>query len=177
MDEEEIFSEFENEKKKLKSKYIFIIVIVAIIVAVFSSEFTLYYYTKNNFLAKSESSEDADENIDAISETLKNFRKVIDKLYIGEIDEQKVLDETIKGYVNGLDDEYSQYFTAEEWEEFETQALGNYVGIGVYMGIDEDDNIVIVAPIKSSPAESAGLQKGDIIVKVDDENVTRNVNV
>ena len=82
-----------------------------------------------------------------------------------------MLDETIKGYINGLDDEYSEYMTEEEWNEFQANALGNYVGIGIYMSVDENGNVVVVSPIKGTPAEQAGLQSGDVIVNVNDENV------
>lgn len=171
MDKEDIIKEYEDEKKKLKRKSILITIVVAVIVAIFSSEFTVYYYANQGLVLKSDSNEDSDKNIDAIAETLKNFRSVIDELYIGEIDEEKVLDETIKGYVNGLNDEYSEYMTAEEWDDFQTSALGNYVGIGIYMSVDKNGNVVVLSPIKDSPAEKAGILSGDIIAFVDEETV------
>ena len=171
MDNDDIIEEYEEKCKRLKIKSIVITIFVAVIVAIFSSEFTLYYYASQGLALKSEANEDPDKNIDAIASTLKNFRSVIDELYLGEIDEQKVLDETIKGYVNGLDDEYSEYMTAEEWDNFQTAALGNYVGIGIYMSIDKNDNVVVLSPIKDSPAEKAGILSGDIIAFVDEEQV------
>lgn len=171
MDKEDIIKEYEDEKKKLKRKSILITIVVAVIVAIFSSEFTVYYYANQGLVLKSDSNGDSDKNIDAIAETLKNFRSVIDELYIGEIDEEKVLDETIKGYVNGLGDEYSEYMTAEEWDEFQTSALGNYVGIGIYMSVDKNGNVVVLSPIKDSPAEKTGILSGDIIAFVDEETV------
>lgn len=171
MDKEDIIAECEEEKKKMKRRFILITIFIVIIVAIFSSEFTLYYYAKQGLALKSASSEDADKNIDSIAATLKNFRGVIDKLYIGEIDEQKILDETIKGYVKGLDDEYSEYMTTEEWKDFQATALGNYVGVGIYMSIDKNNNVVVLSPIKDSPAEKAGVLSGDIIAFVDGENV------
>lgn len=167
--EEEI--EFQREKKALVAKFIVFTIIIVIIASILSSEFTLYYYYKKNNIEKAEASENSEKNIDAIASTLKNFREAIDKYYIGEIDEQKMLDETIKGYINGLDDEYSEYMTEEEWNEFQANALGNYVGIGIYMSVDENGNVVVVSPIKGTPAEQAGLQSGDVIVNVNDENV------
>lgn len=171
MEEDEIYESFEKEKKSLILKFSLITIILVIFVAVAASEFTMYYYFKNNKLEKTESSENPEENIESIADTLKNFRKVIDETFIGEIDEQKVLDETIKGYINGLDDEYSEYMTKEEWDEFQSEALGNYVGVGIYMSTDKNGNIVVVAPIKGTPAEKAGIQTGDIIAAVNDENV------
>lgn len=167
--EEEI--EFQKEKKTLVTKFVVFTIIISIIVAILSSEITLYYYYKTNNIEKSEASENSEKNIEAIAETLKSFREAIDKYYIGEIDEQKMLDETVKGYINGLDDEYSEYMTAKEWTEFQANALGNYVGIGIYMSVDENNNVVVVSPIKGTPAEEVGLQSGDVIVNVNDENV------
>ena len=153
--EDELISKFEKEKRNLKISFFILAIILVIVVAVFSSEFTIYYYNKTNNISKETAVEDANKNIDIISKNLKNFRKLIDQQYIGEIDEQKILDETIKGYVNGLDDEYSEYMTKDEWEEFQSAALGNYVGIGIYMGVDKNNNIVVLAPIEGTPAEKA----------------------
>lgn len=171
MEKDEFYEEFRKEKKSLIIKFSLITIILVMLVAVAASEFTLYYYFKTNNLEKSEVSENSEKNIDAIADTLKNFRKEIDKVFLGEIDEQKVLDETIKGYVKGLGDEYSEYMTKEEWDEFQSAALGNYVGIGIYMTTDNNGNVIVLAPIKGSPAESAGLETGDIITAVNDENV------
>ena len=60
--------------------------------------------------------------------------------------------------------------TTEEWEEFQSLTMGNYVGIGIYMGVDKNNNIVVLAPIEQSPAERVGIKTGDIIVEVDGEN-------
>ena len=162
----------EKERKKITRNFIIITVIVSLIVAILSSEFTLFYYNKAKELSKKEANQNSEENIEVIAKTLKNFRtEAIDRYYIGEIDEQKMLDETIKGYINGLDDEYSEYMTAEEWNEFQADALGNYVGIGIFMSVDENNNVVIVSPIEGTPAYDAGLKSGDVIVNVEDENV------
>ena len=177
MNQEELEEAFEIEKNNLKVKYLIITVFVAVVVALLSSELSLMYYSNKyvdlNKIEKEQvaASNSNEKNIEVIADTLKSFREVIDREFIGEIDETKVLDETIKGYVNGLDDEYSEYLTAEDWEEFETLALGNYVGVGIYMSTDKYDNVVVVEPIKESPAEKAGVKSGDIIVGVNDESV------
>lgn len=171
-DRDEIILEYKKSVKEVKIKFFLILVISIIITAVAASEFSLYYYaSKMNSIDKLEASENKEENIERIADTLNNFRTVIDNQFIGEIDEQKVMDETIKGYINGLDDEYSEYMTSSEWEDYQADALGNYVGIGIYMSVDKNDNIVVVEPIKDTPAEKAGLKTGDVIVFVDEENV------
>ena len=163
------------ERRQLRYKHILVGVIACSIVAIISSV-TTYYLTSIegvNILKKSKTnnSGEAEETISAISESLKSFRTVIDRYYIGEIDETKLLDHTIKGYVEGLEDEYSEYMTAEEWEEYQMSALGNYVGIGIYMSVNKDGNIVVASTMKDSPAEKSGVKKEDIIVEVDGENV------
>ena len=170
MEQEQLEERYRLEKKNLQRSWIFITIFVAIFAAVIASEFTLIYYGKSK-LKKSETVQNSEENIKAITDTLKNFREVIDEAYIGEIDEQKIMDETIRGYIKGLDDEYSEYMTAQEWEEYKTNALGNYVGIGIYMYVNKDGNVEVLEPIEQSPAEVAGLKTGDIIVYVDNESM------
>ena len=177
MEQEDLELEFEEEKRNLKIKFILITIFVSIVVAILASEVTMMYYTNRygdlNKIKKGTVAAETkrEKNIDVIAETLTSFREVIDREFIGEINESKILDETIKGYVNGLDDEYSEYLTAEDWEEFQTVALGNYVGIGIYMSTDKNDNVVVVEPIKDSPAEMVGIKSGDIIVGVNNESV------
>ena len=159
------------EKKQLIYKFILVIVFVVCITAVITFYAAFNCMDKNYFLVTGDISDNAKENINTTSAALKDFRKLIDEYYIGDIDEQKLVDETIKGYIKGLDDEYSEYMTADEWEEYKINTLGNYVGIGIYMSQDQMGNVVVIEPIEGSPAEAAGLQADDIIVEVDGENV------
>lgn len=113
------------------------------------------------------------ESTSSIGKTFQTFRNFIEKNYIGEIDDTQMLESAIKGYVAGLDDEYSEYITKEEMEEYMQEATGKYVGIGVYiMNNTETNQIVVIMPIKGSPAEEAGLKSGDVITKVDGINYT-----
>lgn len=105
---------------------------------------------------------------DNISRTFQMFRKYINEKYIGELDDDKMLESAIKGYVAGLGDEYSEYITKEEMKEYMEDAMGNYVGIGVYIANNTETNqIVVLMPIKGSPAEEVGIKSGDVITKVD----------
>ncbi|MBR2674223.1 MAG: S41 family peptidase [Mogibacterium sp.] len=79
----------------------------------------------------------------------------------GEIDDAK-----LKELVAGIGDPYAQYFTAEEYKEFEKAYSGEYVGIGIGV-LDEDGKIVIKTVMEGGPAEDAGMQVGDIITNVD----------
>ena len=112
--------------------------------------------------------------LNRIDGKLSSIEQIVDKDYLGEIDENKIFDETIKGYVEGLNDEYSQYFTKEELDKYKTDNIeGQFVGIGVYIIQDTEKNAIrVLAPIKGSPAEKAGILAGDYIVKVDDQAYT-----
>ncbi len=113
----------------------------------------------------------SEEGYDNLLMNLKQIRQRIDEDFIGEIDEKEMIQHAIKGYVNGLKDDYSEYYTPEEWEEYKESLEGEFYGIGVYMTTDSDKNTIIVSAIKNTPAEAAGLKEGDIIYKVDDEEV------
>lgn len=159
------------KRKQLIYKFILVIVFVACVTAVITFYATFTSMDKNSIFRTGNVNQDSKENINTIASSLKDFRKLIDEYYIGDIDEQKVVDETIKGYINGLDDAYSEYMTAEEWEEYQINTLGNYVGIGVYMSQDASGNVVVIEAIEESPAQKAGLKADDIIVEVNEESV------
>lgn len=101
------------------------------------------------------------------------IRTYLDKFYLGEIkDEETLIESAVKGYVAGLGDEYTEYLTKNEYEELMIDVNGNYVGIGIYMIQDKEGKVVVLLPIKDSPAEEADLQTGDIITKVNGEECT-----
>ena len=51
--------------------------------------------------------------------------------FVGEIDEKSLVEQAIKGYINGLNDDYSEYFTAEEWANFKENLEGEFFGIEI----------------------------------------------
>jgi len=148
-------------------KTIMLVFLVALITSLITSILVYKYGMPiNNIKYIISNDTNVDENI--ISKTLSNFREVIDKNFLGEVDDEKLLEGAIKGYIQGLDDEYSEYFTKEELEEYKIAALGNYTGIGIYMVKDTERNVIVVlSPIKGAPAEKAGILPGDIISKID----------
>lgn len=90
-----------------------------------------------------------------------------------QIDEEKLKEGAIKGYVEGLGDEYTEYIPAEEMEDYTENITGNFVGIGIYMIADKDSGrVVVYYPIPESPAEKAGVKAGDQIISVDGTEYT-----
>ena len=175
--------EFEYANKQWRYKtiaWVFVFVIISIIltssitywVAVGSKYNNLYQATSD---IDSTETVEASETISDISTILNSFAEVIDENYIGDINKETLIDSTIKGFVSGIGDEYSEYMTAAEWEDYQSSALGNYCGVGIYMSTDENGNIVVVSTIKGTPAEEVGVQSEDIITAIDGvatENMT-----
>ena len=110
---------------------------------------------------------------DTYKAKLSKIRKLIDDEYLGDVDENALRESTIKGYVEGLNDVYSEYYTAEEMSELLSDMESSYTGIGVYITLDTDYNLVkIYGFIEGSPAKDAGLEIGDYIVAVNDEELS-----
>ncbi|NLC65844.1 MAG: S41 family peptidase [Clostridium sp.] len=85
--------------------------------------------------------------------------------YYQDIDDDILLEGAIKGMVNSVGDPYTIFFNSEEYKDFNNDGSGNYIGIGVMVGI-KDNKIVVITPFEESPAFEAGLRAGDIIKKV-----------
>lgn len=91
--------------------------------------------------------------------------KFIDK---NKLDPQKMFYGAVKGLVASLDDPYTFFLTPEENKQSKDDLGGKFEGIGAQLGL-KNNLIVIVAPLKNSPAEKAGIRAGDVIFKVDDQ--------
>lgn len=105
----------------------------------------------------------------SLVKTLESFKTMLEQKYIGEIDEEMMIDGAIKGYVEGIGDPYTTYLTKDEMKEFTEETNSEYVGIGVYLTNNKADNTILVVGImKAAPALDAGMQAGDVIEKVND---------
>ena len=103
-----------------------------------------------------------------IASELSKYRSLIDKYFLGDIDEEKLKEGAIKGYIEGLDDQYTEYISKEDMNDYMQETTGNFVGIGIYMVKDTNTNkVMVLSPIKGSPAEKAGILPGDLIISVD----------
>ncbi len=74
----------------------------------------------------------------------------------------------IKGLINSLDDPYTVFLNPEESKKFDESISGEFEGIGAEIG-KRDNQLIVIAPLKGSPAEASGIRAGDVIFKVDDE--------
>ncbi len=92
--------------------------------------------------------------------------------YDGKLTNQQVLDGLKHGLAQSTKDPYTEFFTADEAKAFNSELQGTITGIGAQLELDQDQNIVVVAPLSGSPAEAAGLRAKDIIVTIDGKSTS-----
>ncbi|MFA5207801.1 MAG: S41 family peptidase [Candidatus Paceibacterota bacterium] len=83
-----------------------------------------------------------------------------------KIDKTKMTYGAIAGMVEAIGDPYTEFFNPEEAKKLEEDLAGSFEGIGLQIGV-KDDQIIAISPIKGTPAEKAGLRPGDLILAVD----------
>lgn len=93
------------------------------------------------------------------------------KFYDGKIGDAALVEGATKGMTDSLKDPYTVYMNQDEWKAFNEQTTGEYVGLGIQVGV-QNNNITVIAPFDGSPAQKAGVLPGDIIEKVNGTEVT-----
>ena len=111
------------------------------------------------------SNNDLYEKIDLFGEVLEK----INKDYVDEVDQTKMIDSAINGVLQSLDP-YSAYMSPELFKEMQTDTSGKFGGLGIEIGM-EAGVVKVIAPIDDTPAAKAGIKAGDYIVKIGKEQV------
>jgi len=96
----------------------------------------------------------------------------IDDYYLNEIDNNKIQDGIYKGMVDSLGDQYTVYYTADEYKQFTTASSGTYCGIGVTVSQNTSTGaITIVKTFKKGSGAKEGMLAGDIIYKIEGKKI------
>ncbi len=103
---------------------------------------------------------------ETLSKKIQEIDSLIRTNYLEEIDENSLLNSICSGYVSGLQDRYSYYMTAEQYNKMMLSNQGSVVGVGINVEKDSSGYLVVTKVYKDSPAEASDIQLGDIIVKV-----------
>lgn len=160
------------EKKTNVYRIVMLVIVTAMITFLVTSIGFYNYYVKSengniklisNYIKFSESTQELTSKLELV-------KKYLEQSYMGELDEESMVEGAIKGYVEGLGDSYTEYLTESELEELMIDIEGDYVGIGVYITSTTNNQTVILLPIEGSPAEKAGLKSGDIILEIEGED-------
>ena len=158
------------EDKKIKRQNVYKVIMLVVLTATIVFMLTTFIMYNKFETAYKNGDTDKTAYVDSGSmvKTLQSFKAMLEEKYIGEINDEKLLEGAIKGYIEGLDDPYTEYLTKEEMEEFTEQTNAEYIGIGVYISNDRSNNtLLIVGVMKNSPALEAGMQPGDIVEKIE----------
>lgn len=108
-----------------------------------------------------------------VDKKLLAIESVISNYYVGDVNEEKLQEGIYKGFVAGVGDVYTTYYTPTEYAAFKEKSSGVYAGIGIQMTVDTSDNTVLVTDVfEGAPAEQAGILVGDKIIKAASKNIT-----
>ncbi|MDX1353159.1 MAG: S41 family peptidase [Thiomicrorhabdus sp.] len=112
------------------------------------------------------------EQISLPLQELRAFVEVFERVshdYVDEIDDKKLLEGAISGMLSSLDP-HSAYLPPTDFEEMEEHTRGEFGGLGMEVGM-EDGFVKVISPIDDTPAQKAGIQSGDLIIKLGKEPV------
>ncbi|MDD3220775.1 MAG: S41 family peptidase [Lachnospiraceae bacterium] len=115
------------------------------------------------------------ERYEEIEDKLDTLDRTISKYYLNpdEVDLTKLEEGIYAGYVAGLEENYTTYYTAEDFAVVMESTSGSYSGIGAYVSQNMNTGIITIAnPFEGGPAAEAGMQKEDILFSVEGEEVT-----
>lgn len=167
-----------NHKKSFWGGVITGVLAAALIVSgVFlgQSVWNLYQSSRTQETAAQNEEDGVSSNTVANAQTMNKLQVLedtIDRYYLESVDEQTLEKGVYDGLVEALGDPYSTYYSSEELKELQDKTEGIYYGIGAYVGIDADTSLPrLTGIIEGTPAQESGLRAGDLLYKVDGEEV------
>ncbi len=172
-------------KKKIS---LFVAVIIALLfgLAVFMATFSLMTFKNvsdalNNAEIPDTSATDATEDsadkrtdnefINRLAERIAEVDEIYRSIYIGELDDEFLIDCAIDGYVAGTEDKYGRYYNAEDFKEWTSDIEGEFAGIGVNVIFNADYQVIeVINVFPDSPADRAGVLPGDLVIYAGEEH-------
>ena len=150
-------------KKHSLFDLLFFVIIVAIASILLTSQYVVHRYKSRGVLCGSNISKNKELN-----EFSAVYQEVIDNYY-EEVDKKKLVEAGISGMLNYLEDVYSIHMNNDQSDSFDDNLEGSYQGIGIMLIENE-----ILEVYDNSPAEKAGLKKGDLVKKIGDTEITKD---
>lgn len=110
-----------------------------------------------------------DLDYNKITDNVDKLVDLIDDTYLNEYNKNDMEVGIYKGVVDSLKDPYSVFFSKEEFKALNEQSSGHFGGVGIQVNVSENNYIEVIAPIKNTPADKAGIKPGDIITHINEE--------
>lgn len=169
---------------EIKKRYFILIIAVAFLVGGGGTYAGIQFYLNANdssipngsasadrelLLELADQQENIEKNMGKMSKVVNAFG-IIQENYVEEVEDNQLIEGAIQGMLTSLEDPYSVYMDQETMEQFNEQIESSFEGIGAEVSM-MDGSVTIVAPIKDSPAEKAGLRPNDQVLSVDGESV------
>ncbi len=133
--------------------------------------FTIIISTCSVSIASANTEESADNDTLPLDE-LRTFTEVFAKVkndYVETIDDRKLIENAIRGMLEGLDP-HSAYLDKKSYKDLQEGTSGEFGGLGIEVGM-EDGFVKVISPIDGTPAETSGIEAGDLIIRLDDKSV------
>lgn len=102
---------------------------------------------------------------------LNEVYEILKKDYYVELDDNALLEGAVRGMLNAVEDDYTFYYDPEEMKALSERSQGIYEGVGMLLSLSEEGDLTVLRTYRDSPAARAGVQAGDIIMKVNGERV------
>lgn len=155
---------FMNRKIPLGAALALLLVVAALVFAI----------TRNNTIESFNTRISDLRNREVLQDKYAEIDRLVRLHYNGSIEDDRLMDSIAQGYLAGIGDEYGRYLSAEEYKKLVQGSSGDNVGIGAVIEPAPDDFYLQVLEVyPDSPAEVAGIQAGDLIVKIDDTDLSR----
>lgn len=150
------------------------VAIITVVTMIFSSLLTVLVVGDGGLIDQLESgtlfSFDRSQSFETHEGKLKQAYQTITSSYLHKVNEEQLIDGAIKGMIESLGDPYSAYMSPKEAAQFEEDLQSSFTGIGAEVTLT-NGQVTIIAPIKDSPAEKAGLRAGDQVLKVNGQSL------
>jgi carboxyl-terminal processing protease len=146
-------------KRKRKPIKIILIVLILITTNICSLYIGKSYAIINNSASNSES-----------FNKIGSIKQLLQKYYLGDTDDETMLNGALKGMASSLNDPYTVFMDKKDYESFNTETEGSYIGVGIQVGV-KDDKITVITTFEKSPSREVGILSGDIIQEVDGKPV------
>lgn len=152
--------------EKTKNRFLLGLVVGMLAMAVVGAGIGAGVYFFRKDVEEQKVSKETEDKIDRIEE-------IIDTYFLGEVDSEKLADGVYKGMLSGLDDPYSVYYTAEEYKTLVEETTGKYYGAGALVSQNAKTGIITAVNVfDGAPAYKAGMEDGDVLYKIEGEEIT-----